>query len=183
MRLAMVRVLLVALALALGACASSSPTPEIVSRTAQGGKGVPNGKSEGPGPFLPLSRLAQDRNYGFSPDNPIKVGGEPRTGWGPCASESISILCAARMESRSNTSAKGHADRSIRPMPSWAGGLLDAFKIVYPGLREELTLYINMYDEAPLQVPVGFTPRRPEPVRPDPKRKLPVVELGYAERA
>jgi hypothetical protein len=182
MRLVMMRVMLVAWALAIGACASPPPNPEIVSRTVQGGKGVPNGKSEGPGPFLPLSRLAQDKSYGFSPGNPIKVGGaKSRVG---------SLRQRIYLNSLRGPNGepieyerKGACCPFDTANAEQGAGFLDVFKIVYLGGSEELTLYINMYDEAPLQVPVGFTARRSEPARPDPKRKLPVAESGYAERA
>lgn len=129
--------------------------PEILSNTVSGGKGVPWGRSDSGEHFTRFTDVANDPSYGLTEKNPIKVGGlsaENEAGYlnglrGPAGQpieyERMGSCCPFKTP---NAMVEGI-------------GLLDAFRVTYPGQGEPSILYIDFYDEGPLQVPVGFSAR------------------------
>lgn len=113
------------------------------------GRSTPFGVSGGD-PIAALEGPTLDPTYGFTPENPARVGGfgdeDPESGeksflhalWGPEGQpvyfERIGSCCP------------------IEPF-----GMLDAFAVTYPGLEgEPLVLYLDAYHRAPLHVPMGL---------------------------
>ncbi|AYQ26818.1 MULTISPECIES: hypothetical protein [unclassified Polaromonas] len=160
----MSRLYLAALSAALVAgCQTTQPTaatgkaePEIISVTRQGGKGIPNGRSDSTAPYLRVIKLqtATDPGYGYSAANPIRTGpydnrlhllylnslrgpkGEPVT------YERRGACCEFE-------------DKSI---PT-GGGLLDVYDIQVDGGSKTITIYVDMYRKGPPLLPFGFTAR------------------------
>jgi len=121
------------------------PQPHVRSlTTGPEGRGVPNGVS-GRGRVIVVSATTDDPTYGYAPTNPVKVGGiagypEPQylSGlWGPegqpIAYERLGSCCQ-----------------------EVAGHLLDKFAVSWEGLERPVILYLDMYEEGPLRVPVGM---------------------------
>jgi hypothetical protein len=139
-------------------CAASTPPstkPQILANTVSGGKGTPWGRSDSTDTFTRLTDTARDPTYGLTQGNPIKVGGFSESNEAeylnglrgpagePIAYERVGSCCPFKTP---NAMVEGI-------------GLLDAFRVTYAGQAEPSILYIDFYDDAPLQVPVGFSAR------------------------
>jgi hypothetical protein len=144
--------------LLLCSCATTKPPssePEILANTTSGGKGSPWGRSDSTADFTKLTATASDPTYGLTEQNPVKVGGLSERNEAeylnglrgpsgePVAYERLGSCCPFKTP---NALIEGV-------------GLLDAFHVTYAGQAKPSVLYIDFYDEAPLYVPVGFTPR------------------------
>ena len=142
-------------------CASQSlprseDQPKIESRTTSQGKGVPNGRSDSTEPFLRLQATATDTTYGHTPANPIKVGG---TKLGPTREKMYLNALMGANGQPIEYERLGSCCHFSTPNGIHGGGLLDAFRITFQGQRKSSILYMNIYDEGDLLVPVGFSPR------------------------
>lgn len=147
--------------LLLWGCATTSPPstkPEIqiLGNTISGGRGTPWGRSDSTEEFTKLTNAASDPAYGLTEQSPIKVGGfnerneaEYLNGLRGPAGEPIEY---ERIGSCCPFKTPNARIGNI--------GLLDAFRIRYPGRAEPMVLYIDFYDEGTLYVPLGFSPRR-----------------------
>lgn len=134
------------------------PAQEILGGTAVRGKGIPNGRSDTNERFIRLDQTATDSSYGFARDNPVKVGG---VGEGP--SREMAYLNALRGPAGQPVEYErlGSCCRFETPNGILGVGFLDVFRVTYEGQPAPARIYINMYDEGPLLVPVGFTARQP----------------------
>lgn len=143
-------------------CATTQPpetsVPKILASTLKNGKGVPNGRSDSGEAFAKLSGIANDSSYGFSVENPIKVGnGNFRAG--------------SRNEKLYLNALRGSAGEPVEferlgscchfstPNGLQGGGLIDIFRIYVSGNEKPITLYLNMYDPGLPVVPQGFSIR------------------------
>lgn len=147
------------LALLLVSCASGPahpPPPQITSVTLSDGKGSPHGRSDDAQPHTVLSEISSDPGYGYTKENPIKVGG---VRMGPARERAyLSGLTGPRGEPVS-FQRRGSCCHFESPNGIMGAGLLDVFLVTYEGQVSPATLYLNMYDEAPLFVPLGFAAR------------------------
>lgn len=156
------RCVLLPVLLLLGGCATSpggSVDPEIETRSVLGGRGFPNGRSDGDAPSFagqPIP-VSTDPGYGYSADKAIRIGphgsgdhlrylnslrgpsGEP------VAYERLGACC-------------GFEDDSL-PL---GGGMIDVYAVLPDGARAPLRIYVDMYRLGPLLLPQGFTSRKPE---------------------
>jgi len=144
-------------------CASQAPPrsedqPKMVARTTFQGKGVPNGRSDSTEPFLRLQATATDATYGHTPANPIKVGGF-RTRLGSTREKMYLNALMGANGQPIEYERLGSCCAFSTPNGMQGGGLLDAFRITVQGQRKSSILYLNIYDEGDLLVPVGFSPR------------------------
>lgn len=104
--------------------------------------------SGGPSPAQ-LELALADSNYGFSPDNPVQVGGGGRRG----------VL----NERRFLESLRGPTGQPITVMRRASccmvpgRGPLDRYEITYEGLSEPVILYLDMYVGRKVRAPNGFT--------------------------
>lgn len=129
-------VLLILSALLLASCASSRP---------RAGGGESNARAD-----------IHAADYGYSPENPIRVGGaSPRQG-PPAERAYLSSLRGPNGEPVTY-----EREGSCCPFETENGfgglGLLDGYKVEYDGIEKPVTLYLNMYDGGELGAPVGFT--------------------------
>jgi hypothetical protein len=107
-----------------------------------------------------LTERAADSSYGFDPSNPVKVGGITN---GPTnerrylnallgpGGENISYL-------RSGSCCFFKTPHGL--MDSM--GLLDHYRVYWRNSRDTFSIYINMYDEGDLYIPVGFNAKKKE---------------------
>jgi hypothetical protein len=152
------------LMLSLAACEtppSREPAPQelprIQSSATRDGRGIPNGRSDAARPFIRASmEVSTDRSYGYSKDNPIKVG--PR---------SPSLLHIQYLNSLRGPGGepveyerKGACCEFATRNSEFGGGLLDVYRVKVDGKEKDVFLFVNMYDPGPPKIPAGFTQRR-----------------------
>ncbi|AWG22930.1 hypothetical protein FFWV33_16050 [Flavobacterium faecale] len=109
-----------------------------------------------------LTESATDKTYGYTKENPIKVGGvKDKTG--------------PKNERRFLNALFGPNDKmttyfragSCCPFKSPNGfinnlGMLDRYRITEIGSKDTLDIFINMYDEGDLLVPQGLKAQQPK---------------------
>jgi len=135
----------------------SEPGPEIVASTRVEGRLHPSGG--GAGPYLELTEPAASETYGYTPDDPIKVGtGSPDDRPG---NERRYLNALLGPEGQVTTYQRvGSCCHFETPNSELGVGLLDVYEVTYEGLAEPVTLYLNMYDQGEPRIPRGFTARR-----------------------
>jgi hypothetical protein len=109
-------------------------------------------------------------SYGFSPENPIHVGGGPHGQ-------------RAFLETLRGPDGQSLAWRRLgsccefeTPNGIMGFGLLDLYEITYEGMERPVILYLDMYESGPVMAPVGFTlPSEEGPGAPRGKPKI--IEL------
>ena len=121
--------------------ATMAPMP---GKTAESAQNTPE-----PTEVPPLCHLAEDPEYGFSPDKPIQVGNTNLKD-GP-EREQIYLLTLRGPENQEIIFTRQ------APQFNQSGTIVDPYQIEYDGLEVPLTLYFDLYNFASLQVPIGFT--------------------------
>ncbi len=97
----------------------------------------------------PLCIIAEDPEYGFSPDKPIQVGNTNLKD-GP-EREQIYLLTLRGPDNQEVIFTRQ------APQFNQAGTIVDPYQIEYDGLEAPLLLYFDLYNFSTLQVPIGFT--------------------------
>ena len=97
----------------------------------------------------PLCYIAEDPEYGFSPDRPIQVGNTNFTD-GP-EREQLYLLTLRGPENQEVIFSRQ------APRFNQSGTIVDAYQIEYNGLEHPIMLYLDLYHFASLQLPIGFT--------------------------
>lgn len=104
-----------------------------------------------------LTEMAEDRTYGYDRSNPVKVGGS-RESSGPRNERMfLNALLGPNGEE-----VKYFRAGSCCPFKTPNGlidntGMLDRYRISWTGAKDTLDIFINMYDEGDLKIPVGLT--------------------------
>jgi hypothetical protein len=150
--------LLVAALLLLGSCETArTKRPQVY-----GGGGESEGLYEKGGsdvlPFL-IDGTSRDQTYGFTSDNPVRVGGGRAAG--------------ARSQQRYLNALRGPEGQEVEYEREGSccafktrrgtvdnDGQLDIYTVTWKGRKEPMKLYLNMYARAELKAPVGFTAAR-----------------------
>ncbi len=103
-------------------------------------------------------QFSTDPDYGFSPDDPIRVGSNKLSD-GP-ERELIYLLTLRGPD--------GEEVFYTRQTPQFnqTDTIVDPYVVEYEGIKEPLTLYFDLYSYAPLLVPLGFTCEAPFPIQP-----------------
>ncbi len=99
-----------------------------------------------------ITVYSKDKSYGYTKDNPVMVGGGSE---GPKNERRfLNALCGPNGEEiryyRLGSCCPFETENSA------FGGMLDKYSISYKGLKDDLIIYINMYDSDILKVPVGL---------------------------
>jgi hypothetical protein len=124
------------------------------STKSSGRSSTPAKKLKGSGP-IELSDKATDATYGYTQDNPIKVGGVIDD-MGPAMERKFLNQLAGPNGEEVTYKRINSCCNFKTPRGFMGAGLLDVYEVSYEG-SSAVELYINMYDyEAPL-IPVGFT--------------------------
>lgn len=155
--------LLMFVTIALAACQSNPPAtkevvaePKITSATRAGGKGIPNGRTDSPLPYLRGIKLAtaSDPAYGYAVDKPIYTG--------PYAQRLhlyyLNSLRGPRgevIEYERRGACCAFEDASL----PFGGGLLDVYDLKIEGSDKPLTIFVDMYHRGPPLLPVGLSQR------------------------
>lgn len=138
----------------LAACASQKPS----STSAKGNTRTTKVQYLDENTYL-LTEQSTEKSYGFYQSNPVKVGS---SGGGGPVNE--------RRFLRALLGPNGEELRFARagsccPFKTPNGlienmGMLDQYRVTWEGARDTLTIFINMYDEGDLKIPVGLTARK-----------------------
>lgn len=117
---------------------------------------TPCGRS-GNRPLMIIFEVSQDKTYGYTSENPIKVGGFSEKDGPYNEMRYLNSLYGPHGEiiryDREGSCCFFRTPNGIEGI----AGLLDRFKITYKGLKEPIFLYLNMYDYEEPMAPYGFT--------------------------
>lgn len=106
-------------------------------------------------PFI-MEEISADKTYGFSPNNPVEVGGNSSRNGPANERRYLSMLSGPNGEKVSFYRAG-----SCCPVKSDKGlmgyAMLDNYRVTWEGSLDTVSIYINMYDRSVLKAPVGFT--------------------------
>jgi hypothetical protein len=106
-----------------------------------------------------VEEVATDNSYAYTKENPAKVGS--RTDGGPKNERKFLNALAGP----NNEAIKYYRTGSCCPFKTPNAmigdqGLLDRYKVFWEGCQDTLVVYINMYDEDKLQIPVGLQAKK-----------------------
>lgn len=105
-----------------------------------------------------IELYSSDKTYGYTEKNPIMVGGNNE---GPKNERRfLNALTGPNGEEIEYLRIGSCCNFRTRNSSFGGGGLLDMYNINYEGLKDDLVLYINMYDSDTLKVPVGLELKR-----------------------
>ena len=90
--------------------------------------------------------------YGYSEDNPIKVGGVNN---GPANERKYLNSLTGPNGEKISFNRKGSCC-PFETKNSDYGGMLDRYAVSYEGKKDTVFLYLNMYDKEKLEAPEGF---------------------------
>jgi hypothetical protein len=131
----------------LGGCSMTKTLPQLIYACVASVL-IACASSGGPTPAQ-LEMALADSSYGYSPSNPIQVGGGARRG----------VL----NERRFLESLRGPAGQPVSVIRRASccmvsgRGPLDRYEITYEGLAEPVVLYLDMYVGRKVRAPNGFT--------------------------
>jgi hypothetical protein len=100
-----------------------------------------------------ISEYSDDKSYGYTEKNPIKVGGSMREG---PKNERRFLNALSGPNGETLEYVRLGSCCAFQTKNSEFGGLLDKYSVTYEGLKENLIIYINMYDSDTLKVPLGL---------------------------
>ena len=108
-----------------------------------------------------LTEITTDKTYGKE-KNPVSVGGVKSKSGPSNERRFLNSLLGPNGESVGYKRAG-----SCCPFKTSNGiinesGMLDHYRVYYQGKKDTLDIYINMYDEGDLKIPVGFTAKKPQ---------------------
>lgn len=99
------------------------------------------------------SNEIQDETYGYSKENPIKVGGNSN---GPANERNYLNSLSGPNGETVQFKRSGSCCHFETKNSDFGMGMLDIYRVTYEGKNDTVSLYINMYDKAKLKAPVGF---------------------------
>ena len=102
-----------------------------------------------------ITEVSSDASYGYTEENPVKVGGSLQQG---ALNERrfLNALLGPNGE-KVQYHRRGSCCMFKTPNGISGTGLLDAYEVKYEGLDKPIVLYVNMYDYGILRAPKGFT--------------------------
>jgi len=105
-----------------------------------------------------LTDVSTDPTYALTPENAVRVGGSKESSGPLNERRFLNALAGPDGEAISY-----YRSGSCCPVQSknamFGMAMIDHYKVTWEGTSDTVSIYINMYDHGPLQVPVGFTIR------------------------
>lgn len=96
----------------------------------------------------------ESSTYGYTEENAIKVGGLRE---GPTLQRRYLNSLTGPNGEKVSFNRMGSCCPFLTPNALFGNsGLLDRYAVTYEGKKDTVTLYLNIYDQAPLETPVGF---------------------------
>ncbi len=105
---------------------------------------------------LAPTEVSTDGTYGYTKENPIKVGGY-KENVGPMSERFYLYTLRGPNGERIRFQRIGSCCPFQTPHGFNGTGLLDMYEVTYEGLSTPIKLFINMYDYEKPKAPVGFT--------------------------
>lgn len=103
-----------------------------------------------------LTETSDDKTYGFTESNPIKVGGVHQKE-GPLNERRFLNALFGPNDKKMTYERAGSCCPFNTPNGFInGGGMLDRYRIVEIGSKDTLDIYINMYDKGDLKIPFGL---------------------------
>ena len=102
-----------------------------------------------------LTEISEDETYGYTPENPINVGGINQSE-GPLNQRRFLNALYSPTGKAIEYYRKGTCCQFETENGTMGKGLLDMYEITWKGEMVPIILYINMYDFGPLKAPKGF---------------------------
>ncbi|MEA4917633.1 hypothetical protein [Proteiniphilum sp.] len=103
-----------------------------------------------------LTEISADKSYGYTEDNPIKVGGVDKKE-GPLNERRFLNALAGPQGEKVSYYRLGSCCIFDTENGLNGRGLLDNYRVTWEGSKDTVSIYINMYDYGQLKAPVGFT--------------------------
>lgn len=111
------------------------------------------------GDIFSFSEMAKDKTYGYTQENPIKVGGIDDNA-GPRNEQKFLESLTGPNGERISYQRTGSCCSFKTDKGFMGAGLLDKYEVRWKGQDKPVLLYINMYDYEALKVPVGFKKKK-----------------------
>ncbi|WP_226929938.1 hypothetical protein [Hymenobacter siberiensis] len=109
-------------------------------------------------PFL-IQAISQDATYGFTANNPVRVGGGREAGLRN-QQRYLNALLGPRGETLKYEHEGSCCAFKIAEVGIDNEGQLDVYSLTWKGQQQPLKLYLNMYEEGTLTAPVGLSTAR-----------------------
>lgn len=139
-----------------GLLMSSCATSKKTARKAETGTNVQHELLDAS--TFKITKFAKDKTYGYTEDNPVKVGGGME---GPLHERRfLNALAGPNGEKVAYERLGSCCPFKTKNAVFGDSGMLDKYEITVEGSSKKIILYLNMYDSETLQVPVGFTLRK-----------------------
>lgn len=105
-----------------------------------------------------ITEISTDNTYGYSPKNPIEVGGV-KTQEGPTNERRFLNALAGPNGEKVTYYRAGSccAIKSDNDPFGFGKVMLDNYRVTWENSKDTVSIYINMYDSSKLMAPVGFT--------------------------
>lgn len=107
-----------------------------------------------------LVQQSSDKSYGYEKSNPIKVGGAHQSSGPKNERRFLNALLGPNgeeiMYARTGSCCHFKTPNGLFDNT----GMLDTYKVHWTGGKDTLLIYINMYDEGDLHIPVGLTGKK-----------------------
>lgn len=105
-----------------------------------------------------LTEISQDKSYGYSPKNPIEVGGASNQ-QGPINERRFLNALAGPNGEKVTYYRQGSCCPIKSDSDPFGFGqvMLDNYRVTWEGSLDTVSIYINMYDAGELKAPYGFT--------------------------
>ncbi|MPN11009.1 hypothetical protein SDC9_158307 [bioreactor metagenome] len=103
-----------------------------------------------------MTEISADKSYGYTEDNPIKVGGVDKKE-GPLNERRFLNALAGPQGEKVSYYRLGSCCIFDTENGLNGRGLLDNYRVTWEGSKDTVSIYINMYDYGQLKAPVGFT--------------------------
>ncbi|MEQ8363694.1 MAG: hypothetical protein RH948_12550 [Cyclobacteriaceae bacterium] len=107
-----------------------------------------------------LTEIADDKSYGYTKSNPVKVGGANENSGPRNERRFLNGLLGPNGEEITYFRA-GSCCHFKTPNGTFGdSGMLDNYLVSWVGSQDTLNIYINMYDKGDLKIPLGLTGKK-----------------------
>ncbi|APY09205.1 2-dehydro-3-deoxyphosphooctonate aldolase [Winogradskyella sp. J14-2] len=105
-----------------------------------------------------VTEISTDKTYGYSPKNPVEVGGAKNSEGPRNERRFLNALAGPNGEKISYYRAGSCCPIKSSNDPYGFGSvMLDNYRVTWKNAKDTVSIYINMYDSSKLKAPVGFT--------------------------
>lgn len=103
-----------------------------------------------------ITEISNDKTYGFSPKNPIEVGGVKNSEGPKNERRYLNALTGPNGESISYYRAGSCCPIKSENAIIGNAVMLDNYRVTWENSKDTVSIYINMYDSGILKAPYGF---------------------------